>query len=273
MPTPTFLDLPARTAKPRRSGVTHVLDKGLSVEQTHALLHHVGELVDIAKIGWGIAYVDPAFDARVPAYHDAGIVVGLGGTLLEIAAAQGRVEELRSWALSTGIDAIEVSNGLGLLDLEEKRRLVELFSRDFLVSAEVGSKDAMVPVLARMWADEMSGDLDAGATWVIAEGRESGTVGIYEHDGAVRDDVVESIVARVPVERIIFEAPNKTQQAWFIQALGSDVNLGNIPPDEVLPLETLRLGLRADTATMVTGSSRGHQHGVAEARTPAAATP
>lgn len=271
MPTPTFLDLPTRTAKPRASGITHVLDKGLSVDATRTFLLHVGELVDIAKIGWGIGYVDPRLSERVGAYRQAGTAVGLGGTLLEIAAAQGRAEELRTWALEIGVDAVEVSNGLGLLDRPAKRKLVERFSQDFLVSAEVGSKDAASPVVARMWADEMRADLDAGATWVVAEGRESGTVGIYDKDGAVRDDVVDYLVARVPVERIIFEAPNKAQQAWFVRAIGPDVNLGNIAPEEVLPLETLRLGLRADTASMVIGRGRGCLDGARQPRASAGA--
>lgn len=270
MATPTFLDLPARSSKPRDRGVTHVLDKGLDVGATRALIAHVGGLLDVVKIGWGIGYVDPELAARVAAYRQAGTIVSLGGTLLEVVAAQGRVEELRAWALSVGIDAIEVSNGLGLLDRAGKTKLVEFFSQDFHVAAEVGSKDATTPVLARHWADEMRADLDAGARWVIAEGRESGTVGLYEQDGAVRDDLVGYLVARVPVDRMIFEAPHKAQQTWFIRTVGPEVNLGNIAPDDVLPLETLRLGLRADTAPMVTRSVPGRDGDALAGRTAAA---
>jgi phosphosulfolactate synthase len=205
-------------------------------------MDHVGELIDIVKIGWGIGYADPHLPARVAAYRRAGAVVSLGGTLLEVAAAQGRAEELRAWALEVGLDAVEVSNGLGLLDRPGKTKLIELFSGDFQVAAEVGSKNATVPVLARLWADEMRADLEAGARWVIAEGRESGTVGIYEQDGLVRDSVVQYLIAKVPVDRIIFEAPNKAQQAWFVRAIGCEVNLGNIAPDDVLPLETRSAG-------------------------------
>jgi phosphosulfolactate synthase len=253
---PTFLDLPTRQAKPRDRGLTHVLDKGMGLSATRSLLDHAGHLIDVVKVGWGIGYIDPGLRERVAAFTAADIVVSLGGTLLEVAVTQGRVDELRDWALEQGITAIEVSNGLGLLDRERKTELVRLFSRDFLVAAEVGSKDATVPVDARGWATEMAEDLDAGARWVIAEGRESGTVGIYQFDGEVRDDVIDVLLAAIPADRIIFEAPQKAQQTWFIRAIGPEVNLGNIAPDDVIPLETLRLGLRADTALMglATGS-------------------
>jgi phosphosulfolactate synthase len=225
-----------------------VLDKGLSVEATDALLEHAGELVDVVKVGWGIGYVDRHLAQRVARYRAAGVLVSLGGTLLEVAARQGRVEQLRDWALEIGLSAVEVSNGLGLLSAVEKTRLVAALSADFVVAAEVGSKDATRAVVATDWVSEMQNDLGAGATWVIAEGRESGTVGLYQSDGEVRNDLVGRLVEAVPVDRIIFEAPTKAQQTWFIRRLGADVNLGNIPPDELLALETLRLGLRADTA-------------------------
>jgi phosphosulfolactate synthase len=247
---PTFLELPSRQSKPRTRGLTHVLDKGLSLAATRDHLDTTAALIDIVKIGWGIGYVDPRLHDRVTAYREAGVLVSLGGTLLEIAAAQGRIEELRDWALSAGITAIEVSNGLGALDSHRKQELIRTLSRDFIVAAEVGSKDAATPVVAAQWLAEMESDLEAGARWVIAEGRESGTVGIYQGDGAVRDDLIETLTSRIPVDRIIFEAPNKAQQVWFVRTIGPEVNLGNIPPEEVLPLETLRLGLRADTAAV-----------------------
>jgi phosphosulfolactate synthase len=247
---PAFLDLPTRQSKPRTRGLTHVLDKGLSLTATRDHLDTTASLIDIVKIGWGIGYIDPRMCERVAAYREAGVLVSLGGTLLEIAAAQGRIDELRSWALECGIATLEVSNGLGALDLSRKQALIRTLSRDFIVAAEVGSKDAGTPVVAAEWLAEMESDLEAGARWVIAEGRESGTVGIYQGDGAVRDDLVDTLTSRIPVDRIIFEAPNKAQQAWFVLAIGPEVNLGNIPPEEVLPLETLRLGLRADTAAV-----------------------
>jgi phosphosulfolactate synthase len=254
--TPSFLDLPHREGKPRSRGLSHVLDKGLSLAATDALLEHAGQLVDVVKVGWGIGYVDRCLPQRVARYSAAGVLVSLGGTLLEVAARQGRVDQLRDWALEIGMTAVEVSNGLGLLSPAEKTALVAALSTDFVVAAEVGSKDAAQAVVASDWVAEMQADLEAGATWVIAEGRESGTVGLYQSDGAVRDDLVGRLIDAVPVERIIFEAPTKAQQAWFVRRLGADVNLGNIPPDELLALETLRLGLRADTALQPVVASR-----------------
>lgn len=244
----TFLDLPEREHKPRASGLTHVLDKGASVREVEGQLDTVGEFVDLVKIGWGISYVDPTAKERVALYQSAGVTVCTGGTLLEIAVAGGRLGEFRRWAATIGFDAVEVSNGLSALTTDAKSALVAELSDDFIVLAEAGSKDQDDPVSAAAWVAEMTADLRAGARWVIAEGRESGTVGVYEQDGTVRGALVEQLVAGVPGDRIIFEAPRKAQQAWFVNRYGAGVNLGNIPLDEVLPLETLRLGLRADTA-------------------------
>ena len=245
---PNFLDLPDRERKPRRRGLTHVLDKGITPPALDALLDQAGEWIDVLKVGWGIGYLDPTLDRRVALCHRAGVTVTLGGTLLEIAVAQGRLDALRRWAAGAGIDAVEVSNGLQAITPGEKAALVRDLARDFVVLAEAGAKDGHVPVVAGEWLAEMEADLDAGARWVIAEGRESGTVGLYDEDGTVREALVDAIARRVPVDRVIFEAPRKAQQAWFVRHLGHDVNLGNVPPEEVLPLETLRLGLRADTA-------------------------
>lgn len=250
MHPPTFLDITERPPKPRTERLTHMLDKGLGAMYTEDLLTSHAHLVDIVKIGWGIAYVDAAAPQRIKSYARAGVPVSLGGTLLEIAAAQGRVAELRDWALEIGVTVMEVSNGLCCLDGSRKRELIEQLAADFVVLAEVGSKDARPPVLAKSWADEMERDLESGARWVIAEGRESGTVGIYQTDGHVREDLVETLTARIPVERIIFEAPHKAQQAWFVRSVGPNVNLGNISPEDLVALETLRLGLRADTTAV-----------------------
>lgn len=245
---PDFLDLPARSQKPRDRGLTHVLDKGLPVEALGYLLAQTSHIVDVLKVGWGVLYVDPSAKQRVAACDAAGVSVSLGGTLLEIAAAQGRVHELRRWAFDLGVHAVEVSNGLECLTQGQKTELVRSLSDDFIVLAETGAKDGHTPVVAETWLAEMEADLEAGARWVIAEGRESGTVGLYDQDGRVREPLVEAIAARVPLDRVIFEAPTKDQQVWFIYHLGPDTNLGNVPTAEIIALETLRLGLRADTA-------------------------
>jgi phosphosulfolactate synthase len=245
---PSFLSLPARTAKPRSRGLTHVLDSGLTPEGTRAFLGQAGHLVDIVKVGWGIGYVDPLLEERVGICTDHDCPVSLGGTLLEVAALQDRVSELRDWALKVGMTHIEVSNGLRALPASRKHSLVRELSADFVVLAETGAKEGNYPPTPAEWAQEMARDLEAGATWVIAEGRESGTVGLYNADQGIREELVSAIVDRVPQDTVIFEAPDKSQQAWFVRQLGADVNLGNVAPASVLSLETLRLGLRADTA-------------------------
>jgi phosphosulfolactate synthase len=247
---PSFLELPARAVKPRSRGLTHVLDSGLTPEATRAFLGQTGHLVDIVKVGWGIGYVDPALSTRIGICTEHGCPVSLGGTLLEVAAVQDRVGELRDWALSVGMTHIEVSNGLRALSASRKHALVRELAADFVVLAETGAKEGNYPPTPAEWGEEMARDLDAGASWVIAEGRESGTVGLYHSDQGIREDLVSAIVAWVPADKVIFEAPGKSQQAWFVRQLGADVNIGNVAPASVLALETLRLGLRADTASV-----------------------
>jgi phosphosulfolactate synthase len=247
---PSFLQLPARTAKPRSCGITHVLDSGLTPEGTRAFLGQAGHLVDIIKVGWGIGYIDPQLSTRVAICAELGCPVSLGGTLLEVAALQDRVGELRDWALSVGMTHIEVSNGLRALTASRKHALVRELAADFVVLAETGAKEGNYPPTPAEWAQEMTRDLDAGASWVIAEGRESGTVGLYHADQGIREDLVSTILAWVPADKVIFEAPGKSQQAWFVRQFGADVNIGNVAPAGVLSLETLRLGLRADTVSV-----------------------
>jgi phosphosulfolactate synthase len=253
---PDFLDLPPRDTKPRRLGLTHVLDKGMTTSALEALLIQAGDYIDVVKIGWGIGYIDPTIKERVALCHSAGIVVSLGGTLLEVAAVQGRLDGLQRWAEHIGVDAVEVSNGLQAFSGETKVAVVRRLANHFTVLAEAGAKDGHAPVVAQQWLAEMEADLAAGARWVIAEGRESGTVGLYRADGSVREDLVDLLTSRLSLEQVIFEAPQKSQQVWFIRHLGLDVNLGNVAPDEVMPLETLRLGLRADTAQVGIGAGR-----------------
>jgi phosphosulfolactate synthase len=253
---PDFLELPDRDHKPRARGLSHVLDKGVTTAALEALLDQASDFVDVLKIGWGIAYVDPTVKERVALCNAAGVTVSLGGTLLEVCEAQGRVDELRRWAAGIGITAIEVSDGLQAITPARKAELVQKLATDFTVFAETGAKDGHAPVVTEQWLTEMEADLAAGASWVIAEGRESGTVGLYCDDGTVRTELVDAIAARLPVDRVIFEAPRKSQQTWLIRRLGAGVNLGNIPLDEVLPLETLRLGLRADTAITEPAAAR-----------------
>lgn len=245
-----FLALPERTAKPRVRGVTHVIDRGIPISTLESLLDLAGAHIDFVKFGWGTAYVSRHIRAKVVACHEAKVRTCVGGTLLELATVQGKLREFVRWADSIGFEAIEVSEGTVELGAGIKAGLIEAMARDFTVLAEVGSKDPEVPVRPTAWVTQMEADLAAGASFVLAEGRESGTVGLYHPDGRIREPLVSALVARVPAERIIFEAPVPAQQKWFVRHLGVDVNLGNVAPDEVIALETLRRGLRADTARM-----------------------
>jgi phosphosulfolactate synthase len=235
-------------------GLTHVLDKGLPLVVLESLLDLAGPCVDILKLGWGTGYVARGVRAKVATARRAGVRVCLGGTLLEVAVAQRRVSRLVRWVADLGMDTVEVSGGAIGLEPEVRRRLIRDLSRDFLVLAEVGSKDPAEPVRAADWLAQAVDDLEAGAGYVIAEGRESGTVGLYEPDGSIREELVAFLLEELPADRLIFEAPRKSQQVWLVRRVGPDVNLGNIPPDEVLGVETLRLGLRADTAWLAVRS-------------------
>jgi len=243
-----FLDLPTRSEKPRTTGLTHALDKGLTLPALEAMLVQSAEILDVLKLGWGIALVDPQVRDRALLCRQAGVTLCLGGTLLELAAVQGRIRELTRWAHRIGVVALEVSNGLEALSPIEKRLLIRQLSEEFLVFAETGAKDSHAPVSPQSWVDEMEADIAAGACHVIAEGRESGTVGLYYADGKPRAELVDAIAERFPLGTVIFEAPVKSQQAWFVRRFGPEVGLGNVSTDEVLAVETLRLGLRADTA-------------------------
>jgi phosphosulfolactate synthase len=244
---PDFLDLPARRAKPRTAGLTHVLDNGASTSQAAATLDAAAPYVDVWKFGWGTAYLDPALPDKLDLLRRNDVRACLGGTLLEIAWSQGKAAECLAWAGDVGFDTVEVSRGVAPMTIEEKRDLIRTASRSFVVFSEVGRKDPNEELSPRQWTNEVAADLDAGARWVIAEGRESGTVGLYRPDGAVRAEIVAAVVRDCGAERILFEAPLRGQQSWFIHEFGPDVNLANIAMAEVLALETLRRGLRADT--------------------------
>jgi phosphosulfolactate synthase len=246
---PSFLDLPPRPAKPRAVGLTHVLDKGLPVADLAGRLATSGSFVDVWKFGWGTAYLDPGAERKVQLLAEHDIRTCVGGTLLEVAWSQDKVSEFFAWAAGVGFACVEVSRGAVPMPLDDKRDLIRRAADfgGFTVLSEVGAKDPAAAAVASDWADEVSGDLAAGAALVLTEGRESGTVGIFRDDGSVRSDLVEALVQAVGLSRLVFEAPRKDQQAWFINRFGPDVNLANVALDETLGLEALRLGLRADT--------------------------
>jgi phosphosulfolactate synthase len=247
---PSFLDLPSREAKPRGRGITSVIDSGLPAREVADLLRSTAPYLDVWKLGWGTAYLDPDLGAKLAILRDHGVLACPGGTLLEIAAAQGQAEACLDWFGSAGFPCVEVSNGLEAMDTKDKHALIRRAARDFTVIAEVGAKDPWVVLEPSAWVDALARDLDAGARWVVTEGRESGTVGIYEEDGAVRGPLIEILVDRIGMDVLVFEAPRKDQQAWFVRELGPNVNLANVVPRETLGVEALRLGLRADTAAV-----------------------
>ena len=236
------LGLPARDG-----GLTHVIDKGLGPRAVEDLLETAGAYIDIVKLGWGTGYVTQNLERKLALYRDANIPVVCGGTFVEAVWARGRLDEFRAWLSGHGLTHVEISDGVVDMPREQKLELIADLARDFTVLSEVGSKDAEVVFAPYQWVEWIKEELAAGSWKVITEGREGGTAGIYRPSGEMRTGLIDEIVHDVEVSDLVFEAPTKASQAWFVKQFGPNVNLGNIPPDEVIPLETLRLGLRADT--------------------------
>jgi len=227
------------------NGLTHVIDKGLGPRAWEDVLETSGDYISIVKLGWGTAYVTPNLRRKLEVLREKPVVIG--GTFLEAVIAQDRIDEYKAWLDELGLTHVEISDGVIDLPRERKLELIADFARDFTVLSEVGSKDAEVVFAPYQWVEWIREELDAGAWKVITEGREGGTAGIYRPTGEMRTGLVDEIVHSIDPVDLLFEAPSKSSQAWFIRQLGASVNLGNIAPDEVIPLETLRLGLRGDT--------------------------
>jgi phosphosulfolactate synthase len=242
-----FLDLPARAPKPRHTGLTHVIDKGLNMRDIEGLFDTAGDYVDVVKFGWGTSYVTRNLEKKIALYRSFGTPVVCGGTLFEAVVARGKLDQYKSWLVEQRFSHVEISDGAIEIPREQKLELIADFARDFTVLSEVGSKDAEVNYAPYLWVQWSKEELEAGAWKVITEARETGTAGIFRPTGELRTGLVDELTHEIDVGDLIFEAPTKAAQAWFVQHLGPEVNLWNIPPDEVIPLETLRLGLRADT--------------------------
>jgi phosphosulfolactate synthase len=242
-----FLDLPARPPKPRHTGLTHVIDKGLNLRDIEGLFDTAGDYVDVVKLGWGTSYVTRNLEKKIALYRSFATPVVCGGTLFEAVVARGKLDEYKSWLVDQRFSHVEISDGAVEIPRERKLELIADFARDFTVLSEVGSKDADVNYAPYLWVQWSKEELEAGAWKVITEARESGTAGIFRPTGELRTGLVDELAHEIDFGDLIFEAPVKSAQAWFVQHFGREVNLGNIPPDEVIPLETLRLGLRADT--------------------------
>jgi phosphosulfolactate synthase len=229
----------------RDGGLTHVLDKGLGPRAWEDVLETCGDFIDIVKLGWGTAYVTANLDRKLDVLRGKRVVIG--GTFFEVVYARDRLDEYKRWLSDLGIDHVEISDGTVEIPRERKLELIADFARDFTVLSEVGSKDSEVVFAPYEWVEWIKAEKAAGAWKVIAEGRESGTAGIFRPSGEMRTGLVDEIAHSIDYRDLVWEAPTKASQAWFIQHFGPEVNLGNIPPDEVIPLETLRLGLRGDT--------------------------
>jgi phosphosulfolactate synthase len=251
-----FLDLPARSAKPRTEGLTHVIDKGLSLREIEGLFETAGDYVDIVKLGWGTSYVTQNLHEKIALYRSFGVPIVCGGTLFEAVVGRDRLDEYRSWLTQKGFTHVEVSDGTIDLSHGRKLELVSELAKDFVVLSEVGSKNADIVYAPYQWVEWMKDELDAGAWKVITEARETGTAGIFRPTGEMRTGLIDEIVHEIDVGDIIFEAPREAAQGWFVRRFGPQVNLGNIPPEEVIPLETLRLGLRSDTLKEILLSER-----------------
>jgi phosphosulfolactate synthase len=242
-----FLGVPARPGKPREVGLTHVIDKGLNLRDIEGLFDTAGQFVDIVKFGWGTSYVTNNLEKKIALYRSFETPVVCGGTLFEAVYGRGRMDDFKAWLVEHRFSHVEISDGTLEIPRDEKLELIADFARDFTVLSEVGSKDSEVVFAPYQWVEWINEELDAGAWKVITEGREGGTAGIFRSDGDMRTGLLDEIAHGVAIENVLFEAPTKSSQAWFVKHFGPNVNLGNIPPDEVIPLETLRLGLRGDT--------------------------
>lgn len=239
--------LPERSVQPRESGLTMVMDKGLSIRESLDLIEHGSHLIDLLKLGFGTAYVTPKLKEKIGHYKKAGFKVYFGGTLFEAYAIRNQFDDYRRVMDYYGVEHVEVSDGSMEIEHDKKCEFIRTLSKDFTVISEVGSKDAEKIIPPYEWIEMMEKELEAGVWKVIAEARESGTVGVFRGTGEVRSGLVAEIIRKIPQDKIIWEAPLKSQQVWFIKLYGANVNLGNIAPNELIALETLRLGLRGDS--------------------------
>lgn len=239
--------IPERTVTPRQFGLTMVMDKGLSLEETKNFVSVGKPYIDIVKLGFGTSMVTPNLREKIEIYRSNGIAVYFGGTLFEAFLIRNQMEDYMAICKDYGIDYMEVSDGSISIPHAEKCGYIEMLTKHFTILSEVGSKDATNIMAPYKWIQLMQDELNAGATYVIAEAREAGNVGLYRDSGEVRQGLVNEILTKIPKEKIVWEAPQKNQQLYFLELCGCNVNLGNIAPTEIIPLETMRIGLRSDT--------------------------
>lgn len=239
--------IPNRDLKPRKHGITMIMDKGLSIQQVKNFLDISEPYVDVVKFGFGTAFVTPNLKEKMQAYRDAKVAFYFGGTLFEAFAIRNEMDKYIEIIKEYNLKYVEVSDGSITIDHSEKCKYIEQLAKHATVLSEVGSKDTNHIIPPYKWIELMKAEMSAGSSYVIAEARESGTVGIYRSSGEVREGLVQEILTQIPEEKIIWEAPLKAQQVYFLKLCGANVNLGNIAPSEVIALEAMRIGLRGDT--------------------------
>ena len=239
--------LPERTGKPRQTGITMIMDKGLSVHEAEDFIESAGHLADFIKLGFGTSMVTNGVREKIKVYQKSGIKVYLGGTLFEAFVIRNKFEDYIRYTDQLNLDTVEVSDGSMFMEHDIKCEFIHNLSKRFTVLSEVGSKESGILIAPGRWIEMMQTELQAGSFKVIGEARESGNVGIYRPTGKAHVALINKILSKVQADKVIWEAPLKSQQVWFIKNFGANVNLGNISPTELIPLETLRLGLRADT--------------------------
>ena len=243
----SLTQIPERTKQPRQNGLTMVMDKGLSLRDAESFISVGGPHTDIVKLGFGTSFVTPNLRAKIELYQAHHIPVYFGGTLFEAFVIRNQFDDYIAMCKDYKIDVIEVSDGSIEIPHTEKCGYIEKIAKFAKVFSEVGSKDAAHIIPPYKWIELMSAELSAGASYVIAEAREAGNVGIYRGSGEVREGLVQEILTKIPAEKILWEAPQKAQQLYFLELIGCNVNLGNIAPSEIIPLEAMRIGLRGDT--------------------------
>lgn len=248
-----LLKIPNRPPKPRHSGLSSFLDKGLGCREVEDLVDGAAPYVDMVKLGWGTGLITPSISEKIRVYDEVGIPVYFGGTLFEVFLIRDAYESFKCLLSQLKMTYVEISDGTLSLGMEEKCEYIRDLSKDFTVLSEVGRKDPDSTMSSTQWVESIRAEKEAGAWKVIAEARESGTAGICDCNGKIRGDLITHITGRVDCDDLIFEAPKKKHQVWFIERFGRDVNLGNINPADAVSLETLRLGLRSDTMMSLLG--------------------
>ena len=240
-------NIPKRSAKPRSNGLTMIMDKGLSLNEAENMIVLKSELTDIVKLGFGTSLLTRNIDKKISLYREAGIDVYTGGTLFEAFIVRNQLDDFYRLMDKLKLEMVEVSDGCIQMEHEKKCELIHKLSKDFKVISEIGSKDESLTIEDDKWVSYMKKELEAGSWKVIAEAREGGNVGMFETDGEIKEQLIKKITKEIGESNILWEAPLKKQQVWFINELGANVNLGNISPNSIISLECLRLGLRGDT--------------------------